>query len=801
MNEQYSLGDVVLGNWILSELIGEGSYGRVFKAEREEYGRLYQSAIKIITIPKSQSELRSAMADGMNEDSVATYFHTFVDELVDEISLMSKLKGNSNIVSYEDHTVVKRTDRVGWDIIIRMELLTPLPDYIRSVNLTKTDIIKMGISMCNALELCQKNKIVHRDIKPENIFVNDNGDFKLGDFGIARTIEKTTSGLSKKGTYTYMAPEIYRGEAYGLSVDIYSLGLVLYRLLNDNRSPFIPDYPAQFTYHDQELARAKRLNGEKIPPPAHSYGKLSEIVLKACSFDPKDRYSSPILMRDELDMCLYDKTEINIVYPISDDMPSEQYDNEQQSMAALEETVYEHPEIEISNSFDKNDEKKLLDKIPELPESPQTPNTSSAPIMTILTETNQPMKKKQPVVLICIAVALAIIVSSLAFFYFFHDNRSSTNGDGSHPDLEMTVAPNQIRDGTSGSSTLTSTEIAALSRSVLIVYVYDTNRAQISSGSGFIAFDDITLVTNYHVIEGGAYIEAVSEDDVIFTVAGILYANESQDIAVLQLERPTGLPVLEIDDSMSVQVGDTVYAIGSPFELKNTVSNGIISAIRNPSMFRDLSEGYDFQTTASISPGSSGGVLLSEYGKVIGITTAQVIGGQNLNFAIPSSELLKLDFYDSVMLMADFAKQTLSVDLPVQFIDFRDWTWGDEDIQVKELLQEYLNGVGDPTAGELELVDIEVGYNPDGRLYFLAFIRNGHNKIVNIRQVSLTVYTGTLGSGDRQVVASGFFRSDYGSILPSQSIIWRFTFSSDHILINNADFSSPFSWSAEFRFD
>ena len=69
-------------------------------------------------------------------------------------------------------------------------------------------------------------------MKPENIFVSRFGDFKLGDFGIAREQAHTMSNMSKKGTYSYMAPEIYKGEKYDSSIDIYSLGIVLYKLMN-----------------------------------------------------------------------------------------------------------------------------------------------------------------------------------------------------------------------------------------------------------------------------------------------------------------------------------------------------------------------------------------------------------------------------------------------------------------------------------------------------------------------------------------------------------------------------------------
>lgn len=110
-----------------------------------------------------------------------------------------------------------------------------------------------------------KHNIVHRDIKPENIFVSDDGQFKLGDFGIAKSMEQTTGIVGKKGTYNYMAPEVYKGEAYGACVDIYSLGIMLYRYMNNGRLPFQPLSPTQPSPTDNERAIFRRVNGEKIP--------------------------------------------------------------------------------------------------------------------------------------------------------------------------------------------------------------------------------------------------------------------------------------------------------------------------------------------------------------------------------------------------------------------------------------------------------------------------------------------------------------------------------------------------------
>ncbi len=319
----YKQYEPIFGAWRIAGLIGEGSFGKVYEIERKDFGTTYKAALKVITVPANESEIKEVMAEGMDEASARDYFGSFVQDLVKEFALMSKLKGNSNVVSYEDHQVIEHKNGIGWDILIRMELLTPLNEYIRKHPVTRQDVIRLGADLCRALELCQKYNIIHRDVKPENIFISDSGDFKLGDFGIARTVEKTTSGLSKKGTYSYMAPEVYKGEAYNSSVDIYSLGIVLYRLLNDNRTPFLPAAPAPITHNDRETALARRFSGTPLPLPVHGEGRLGEIVMKACAYDPKERYSSPMQMRQELEAILYSREEGRLIYPEGDQVPQD----------------------------------------------------------------------------------------------------------------------------------------------------------------------------------------------------------------------------------------------------------------------------------------------------------------------------------------------------------------------------------------------------------------------------------------------------------------------------------------------
>ena len=318
--EAYRPGAQVLGDWNIVSCLGAGSYGKVFEIERSEFGQTYRAALKVITVPQSSAEVRSVISEGMSVSQAEAYFHGIVEELMHEFSIMFKLKGTANVVSCEDLRVLEHPDGIGWDILIRMELLHPLLPYVYQHPMARRDIIRLGIDICKALELCQRYNIIHRDIKPENIFISDNRDYKLGDFGIARTIERTTSGLSKKGTYSYMAPEVYAGREYGFSVDTYSLGLVLYRMLNKNRGPFLPQPPEAITFSSREQALARRMSGEPLPRPFYGEGRLGEIVLKACAFDPKDRYSSPQQLRQELEAISYEAQDAALIYPNGDEL-------------------------------------------------------------------------------------------------------------------------------------------------------------------------------------------------------------------------------------------------------------------------------------------------------------------------------------------------------------------------------------------------------------------------------------------------------------------------------------------------
>ena len=286
----YTEGTQILDGWTIIRKLGNGSFGTVYQIERkDEYGICERSALKVIRVPQSPEDMKEILDEGMNDRDASTYFNSVMHDIVREVAVMVEMKNCTHIVRYEAHKVIPHEDGIGGDILIRMELLTSFPEYRRTHEMNESDVIRMGRDLADALVYCERKGIIHRDIKPQNIFVTENGDFKLGDFGIARRMQRTT-GASRKGTEDYMAPEVYLRRHYGTTVDIYSLGLVMYRYTNCGRLPFLPLPPTPPSFDDREQALQNRMNGVPLPPPAEAGERLSGIILKACAYDSSQRY-------------------------------------------------------------------------------------------------------------------------------------------------------------------------------------------------------------------------------------------------------------------------------------------------------------------------------------------------------------------------------------------------------------------------------------------------------------------------------------------------------------------------------
>ena len=293
--------------WEVVRKIGEGSFGGVYEIHRTlPGGRVEKCALKKLSVPKDASEIQDLYSQSFSRESITAHYQDQMSELVREYSLTQELNGCKNVVACHDVKYVQHDDGIGWDIYIRMELLRPLkqvlgPEYRERV------VLRLGMEMCNALLACQEHKIIHRDIKPENILVSEKGEFKLGDFGIAKVSERTATG-TMTGSMGYMAPEVANRWHYGAQADIYSLGMVLYWMMNQRTLPFLPYPPAIPTALRRQEAANRRFAGEAFPPPVNGSRELKRIVMKACAFSTEKRYQSVQELRRELYLCYQQHT-------------------------------------------------------------------------------------------------------------------------------------------------------------------------------------------------------------------------------------------------------------------------------------------------------------------------------------------------------------------------------------------------------------------------------------------------------------------------------------------------------------
>ena len=285
--------------WRVVRIIGKGNFGSVYEIQRNIGSHTQSAALKVIHVSAGNSGIDPLMMDTQDSEHTTSFYREYVGNLQNEIILMQQFIGNSHIISYEDHFIREKSDVPEWDIYIRMELLTGLQEYLKAHKPDQELVLKLGKDISQGLSDCHREGIIHRDVKPQNIFINKAGNFKIGDFGISRLAPTKLDTLSFKGTVAYMAPEVFHLEGTDARSDIYSLGMVLYQLLNDYRPPFLPE---NFVPDDFEKAKEMRFAGEKIPYPAQGSPELKKAVCKALESDPRNRFQTAEEMNRVLEM-------------------------------------------------------------------------------------------------------------------------------------------------------------------------------------------------------------------------------------------------------------------------------------------------------------------------------------------------------------------------------------------------------------------------------------------------------------------------------------------------------------------
>ncbi len=317
-------------------------------------------AIKKITVPfdssaSSSSDIYSELSEKVRCEMEA-------------LSQISKGSGNRFVITYYDYKLVYNNDIYKYDLYIKMDYLTSLGQLYADTDYKIRDMICMGIDVCDALEWCHKNGRVHNNLNLNNIFINNDGRYVLGDFAFSDNVKNESEYC--------IAPELMYGKKPDASADIYSLGMVMFTLLNGGLPPFVQ------TESDIAFALKRLRNGEKPVLPVNINGRLRDVVHLAIDVKNK-RYRSVEELKNAFEYLLHS-------------MPSEW----------LNQNVKEIP-CETSVITEE-------DSLPNEPEPLQDKNSKEKKPDKLITPEDQELKKKNRKDLWLIGVVVAVLVVAIA---------------------------------------------------------------------------------------------------------------------------------------------------------------------------------------------------------------------------------------------------------------------------------------------------------------------------------------------------------------------------------------------------
>lgn len=276
---------VLWDNYQIGDLIGEGANGKVYKVYKNINGVNKYYAVKYISFPRNNHEIddliKRRVIKGV-EDANA-YYREILDDIKVKIETIKKY-GNQYVLNYYDYYEEAHEDGIGYDIYIRMDLVTQsLKDFMNR-NMSTKEIIGLGIDVCEGLDSLRKCNIIHGNVKPSNIFIGSDGKYKIGDFKVD----------NYQSNSLYIAPEVYYQKLVVNKCDTYALGLIMYQLLNKGKLPFVS------LFVSDTKALKFRMAGRDMTPIKGVEPELMNIILKACSYTDTYRYNDPYMMANAL---------------------------------------------------------------------------------------------------------------------------------------------------------------------------------------------------------------------------------------------------------------------------------------------------------------------------------------------------------------------------------------------------------------------------------------------------------------------------------------------------------------------
>lgn len=428
----------LLDNMEIVTCLQSGSGTSVFLLRGTQNDQEY--ILKRISVPESQTQVEALYFAGAAEDEEAAkkYFEQLIQDYCSELSELDMLRGSTNFATYLDYQVCEKEDGIGYELYLLSEKWQTLVEYLSENAMTHLKALNLGLDLCTALCDLRAHGLIHRDIKPENIYLNGLNSFMLGDLGVAKIDELKYCTMPERMVTEYTAPEMTDIlNPFNTTIDIYSIGMVLYRILNGNHGPFEDEKTSA------KAANKLRIAGEPLPAPLYSDYELTDIIMKACAFQPEDRYQTPEEFMQ--DLVLYMKrnnvTDSLIVPPLlldpEDIIEPDALDEEVQPVqfadaeqlddqfiaSFMPDTTVQGTEADLEETPEPPPEvTELPTETPDIPDAPAfaaphaaAPTEEEAPPPAAPPKPASKKGKKLAIAIIGAVVALAVIAASIYF--------------------------------------------------------------------------------------------------------------------------------------------------------------------------------------------------------------------------------------------------------------------------------------------------------------------------------------------------------------------------------------------------
>lgn len=255
--------------------------------------------LKHICIPESQKQVDALLFTGAAQsiEDVQNYYKQVAADYQAELETLETLSASPNIGCYRSYQIEPKEDGVGFELYLLAEYRQTLSEVLAQTPMTQAGAVNLGLDLCGALCSLREAGLIHRNVKPTNVYLNSSGHYLLGDLGIAKIDELKYCSMPESMLSSYSAPELFSliGSLEPTS-DLYSVGMILYRVYNGNHGPFEDEKTSP------RAADRLRVTGEALPAPMYADYEMAEIICKACAFKPEDRYQTP----QELQQALLD---------------------------------------------------------------------------------------------------------------------------------------------------------------------------------------------------------------------------------------------------------------------------------------------------------------------------------------------------------------------------------------------------------------------------------------------------------------------------------------------------------------